>query len=168
MPAIDHRHPGLAGAVLEREEVTAELVCDGYHVHPAVMRAAIRAKTPERVMAITDGTAGAGLPFGARVGLGGQVITVGESASFLDDGTLAGSTLTMDRAFGMLTGKVGLTPVEAAILCATTPARELRLEGFGVLAPAAMADLAVLDGSGNVVQTWIGGELAFTALPAPR
>lgn len=167
MPKIGHRHPGIAGAMLESEEIAAELVCDGYHVHPAVMRVAIGAKTPARVMAITDATAGAGLPAGAHVTLGGQSITVDESASFLDDGTLAGSVLTMDRAFRVLIGQVGLTPVDAAVLCSTTPARELRLEGFGVLAPGAVADLAVLDSNCQVIQTWIGGQLAFSSLPAP-
>jgi N-acetylglucosamine-6-phosphate deacetylase len=168
MPKMGHRHPGLAGAVLESEEVAAELVCDGYHVHPAMMRVAIGAKTPARMMAVTDATAGAGLPAGARVALGGQSLRVEDSASFLEDGTLAGSVLTMDKAFRMLIGKVGLSPVDAAILCATTAARELHLEGFGVLAPGAMADLAVLDAACHVMQTWIGGHLAFSALPAPR
>ncbi len=168
MPKIGHRHPGVAGAMLESEEIAAELVCDGYHVHPAIMRVAIGAKTPGRVMAITDATAGAGLPVGAHVTLGGQSITVDESASFLDDGTLAGSVLTMDRAFRVLIGKVGLTPVDAAIVCSTTPARELHLEGFGVLAPGAMADLVVLDSTCHVVQTWIGGRPAFSTLPVPN
>ncbi len=166
MPKMGHRHPGLAGAVLESEEVVGELVCDGYHVHPAIMRVAIGAKTPRRMMAITDGTAGAGLPPGARVSLGGQSITVHQSASFLDDGTLAGSVLTMDNAFRVLLGQVGLSPVDAAILCSTTAARELQLDGFGVLAPEAMADIAVLDHTCRVVQTWIGGQLAYSALPA--
>jgi N-acetylglucosamine-6-phosphate deacetylase len=166
MPKIGHRHPGLAGAILESDEMAAEIVCDGYHVHPAVVRVAIGAKGPSRVMAITDGTAGAGLPPGARVALGGQAITVEENASFLDDGTLAGSVLTMDKAFRMLIGKVGLSPVDAVTVCSTTPARELRVDGFGVLAPGAVADLAVLDATCQVKQTWIGGQIAYSALPA--
>ncbi len=166
MPKIGHRHPGLAGAILESENVAAEIVCDGYHVHAAMVRVAVGAKGPSRMMAITDGTAGAGLPAGARVALGGQTITVEENASFLDDRTLAGSVLTMDKAFRMLIGKVGLTPVDAAILCSTTPARELHLDGFGIVAPGAVADLAVLDATCQVKQTWIGGHLAYSALPA--
>ncbi len=166
MPKIGHRHPGLAGAMLESEDVAAELVCDGYHVHPGIMRVAIAAKTPARVMAITDATAGAGLPPGAHVALGGQSITVEESASFLDDGTLAGSVVTMDKVFRILIGKVGLAPVDAAVLCSTTPARELHLDGFGVLAPGAFADVTVLDSTCQVAQTWIGGRLAFSRLPA--
>ena len=58
---MTHRAPGLAGAVLARDDVAAELICDGYHVHPAMCRVAIAAKGARGVMAITDGTAGTGL-----------------------------------------------------------------------------------------------------------
>jgi N-acetylglucosamine-6-phosphate deacetylase len=67
----------------------------------------------------------------------------------------------MDKAFRVLMGKVGLTPVDAAIVCATTPAREMHLDGYGVIAAGAVADLAVLDRTCRVVQTWIGGCLAY-------
>lgn len=163
MPPLGHREPGLVGAVLQSEELAAELVCDGFHVHPAVVRTAIAAKRPARVMAITDATAGAGLPPGSRASLGGQRITVRESAAFLDDHTLAGSVLTMDRAFRVLVGKVALSPVDAALLCSTTPARELGLHGHGVIAAGAVADLAVLDRQFNVARTYIGGRLVFAA-----
>jgi N-acetylglucosamine-6-phosphate deacetylase len=162
MPRVGHRHPGLAGAMLESDEVAAEIVSDGFHVHPAVVRIAIAAKTPARVMAITDGTAGSGLPVGARVSLGEQEITVGQTASFLEDGTLAGSVLTMDKAFRVLVGQVALSPVDAATVCSTTPARELHLDGLGVLAPGALADVTVLDARCRVVQTWIGGRMVFS------
>ena len=95
-------------------------------------------------MAITDGTAGAGLARGARAALGGRPITVGDAA-YLDDGTLAGSVLTMDRAFVQLVTHMGFSLVDAALMCATTPAREMGLQGVGVLVPGAVADLVVLD-----------------------
>jgi N-acetylglucosamine-6-phosphate deacetylase len=160
MPAVSHRAPGLAGAILQSDEVAAELICDGVHVHPAIVRVAIGAKHPSRIMAITDGTAGAGLPAGTRTSIGGRPITV-RDAAYLDDGTLAGSVLTMDRAFERLVTLIGLTPVDAAVLCSTTPARELGLHGHGVLAAGAAADLVVLDGKLRPVQTWIGGELVY-------
>jgi N-acetylglucosamine-6-phosphate deacetylase len=75
----------------------------------------------------------------------------------LDDGTIAGSVLTMDRAFAVLVTVCGLGLVEAAILCATTPARQLNLQGFGVISPGFAADLVVLDPNLRVVQTWLGG-----------
>jgi N-acetylglucosamine-6-phosphate deacetylase len=160
MTPVTHRAPGLAGAVLESDDVVAELVCDGVHVHPAIMRVALAAKRPERIMAITDGTAGSGLPYGSHATLGGRRITL-RDAAYLDDGTIAGSVLTMDRAFAKLTSEVGLSLVDAAIVCATTPARALGLQRFGVLAPGAIADLAVLDRDLRVVQTWVAGTLAW-------
>jgi N-acetylglucosamine-6-phosphate deacetylase len=160
MPAVSHRAPGLAGAVLQADEVAAELICDGVHVHPAIVRVAIGAKHASRIMAITDGTAGAGLPTGTRTSIGGRPITV-RDAAYLDDGTLAGSVLTMDRAFERLVTLIGLTPVDAALVCSTTPARELGLHGHGVLAPGAVADLVVLDSKYRPAQTWIGGELIY-------
>ena len=80
----------------------------------------------------------------------------------VDDGTIAGSVLTMDRAFQILIGRVGLSPVDAVTLCATTPARELGLVGHGILAPEAAADLVVLDQNFTVVQTYVGGQLAYS------
>jgi N-acetylglucosamine-6-phosphate deacetylase len=157
-----HRAPGLAGAVLESEDVAAEIICDAYHVHPAVVRAAVAAKHASRVMAITDGSAGAGLPPGSRVSLGGRAVTVGESATFLEDGTLAGSILTMDEAFRRLVTRMRLSPVQAALMCATTPARELGLHGHGVVGEGAVADLTVLDRHFRVVQTYIDGSLVHT------
>jgi N-acetylglucosamine-6-phosphate deacetylase len=164
MTPITHRAPGLAGAILESDEVIAELVCDGVHVHPAMMRVALAAKRPDGIMAITDGTAGSGLSRGSRTTIGGRAITV-RDAAYLDDGTLAGSTLTMDRAFVKLTTEVGLSLSDAATICATTPARALGLQGFGVIAPGAIADLVVLNRDLQVVQTWVAGTLAWDARP---
>jgi N-acetylglucosamine-6-phosphate deacetylase len=161
MPPLGHRAPGLAGAVLQTDEVAAEIICDGFHVHPAVVRTAIAAKRPARVMAITDGTALSGLPVGSRARLGDQTITAGESAAVLDDGTIAGSTLTMDRAFQMLVSRIGLSVVDAATVCSTTPARELGLVGHGMLAVDAAADVVVLDANFSVVQTYVGGQLVY-------
>jgi N-acetylglucosamine-6-phosphate deacetylase len=161
MPPLHHREPGLAGAVLQSEEVAAEIICDGVHVHPAMVRATLAAKHPSRVMAITDGTALAGLPAASSGRLGGHTIHANGSAAYLADGTLAGSTLTMDRAFRSLVTRMGVSPVDAAILCATTPARELGLVGHGVIAEEAIADLVVLDAAFEVVQTYIGGQLVY-------
>lgn len=164
MPPLAHRAPGLVGAVLQTDDVAAELICDGYHVHPAVMRTAIAAKRASKIMAITDGTAVSGMPKGSRATLGGQPIAAGEKAAHRDDGTLAGSILTMDRAFGQLVGEVGVSLVDAAIMCATTPARELGLVGHGVLAEDAAADFVILDAQLRVVQTYVAGNLVYSRL----
>jgi len=157
MSPMTHREPGLTGAILEREEIAAEIIGDGHHVHPAVVRMAIAAKGRSRVMAITDGTAGSGLARGACATLGGRRITVGDTAT-LDDGTLAGSVATMDRVFAMLVTRAGQSLVDAATLCATTPARELGLITQGAIVAGHLADLVVLSSSLQVVQTWIAGE----------
>jgi N-acetylglucosamine-6-phosphate deacetylase len=157
MPPLSHRAPGLAGAVLARHEVAAELICDGFHVHPAVAAMAIAAKGVGRVMAITDGTAASGLVSGSAASLGGRRIHVRERGAFLDDGTLAGSTLTMDAAFRTIVHAFGRSVADAAAMCSTTPARELGLNGFGVLAPDAVADIVVLDRDLRVERTFIDG-----------
>jgi N-acetylglucosamine-6-phosphate deacetylase len=156
MTPLGHRVPGLAAAVLEHEDITAELICDGAHVHPAMVRIALAAKGTARIMAITDGTAGSGLARGTRTLIGGRPITVGDLAR-LEDGTIAGSVLTMDRAFAKLVTSMGLSLVDAATICATTPARALHMDGFGLIAPGATADLVVLDRDLHVERTFIAG-----------
>jgi N-acetylglucosamine-6-phosphate deacetylase len=164
MTPINHRDPGLAAAVLERDDVAAELICDGVHVHPAMIKLALAAKSPAGVMAVSDGTAGSGLRPGDTARLGGRAITVGDAA-YLADGTLAGSVLTMDRAFAMLVSRVRLSLVDAVAMCATTPARRLGLEGFGFLAPGAAADVVVLDRELRVKGTYVAGRAVFGERP---
>ena len=156
MAPFGHREPGLVGAILESDLVAAEIICDGVHVHPAAVRAAVSAKGPAKIIAITDGTAGSGIPAGQTARLGGRRITISDAA-YLDDGTLAGSVLTMDRAFAMLVKTMGFSMVEAAQMCSTTPARELGLDGFGAIVPGGVADLVVLDANLQVVETYIAG-----------
>jgi N-acetylglucosamine-6-phosphate deacetylase len=161
MPPVGHRTPGLAGAVLARDEVAAELICDGYHVHPGMCRVAVAAKGPRGIMAITDGTGGSGLPPGSTARLGGRRIRVGEQTALLDDGTLAGSTLTMDRAFANIVTTFGRSLPDAAAMCAATPARELGLSGYGAIAEGAFADLVLLDRDFRVAATLIDGEPVY-------
>jgi len=161
MPPLDHHEPGLVGAVLEAEEVAAEIICDGVHVHPSLVGVTVGAKRPARVMAVTDGTALSGLAPGARAQLGQEQILADGLAARLADGTLAGSTSTMDRIFRLLVDRVGLSLVDAATVTATTPARELGLVGHGLLAAGAVADLVVLDRAFSVARTYVGGQLMY-------
>jgi N-acetylglucosamine-6-phosphate deacetylase len=161
MSSMTHRAPGLVGAVLARQDVVAELICDGHHVHPEVSRIAIAAKGPNGIMAITDGTAGAGLRVGSTTRLGGRTIHVGEHAATLADGTLAGSTLTMDRAFRNLVTDFHCSIVAAAAMCSTTPANALGLTDVGTIATGRAADLVVIDRMFQVVLTMVDGEIAF-------
>ena len=167
MSPMSHRDPGLVGAVLSSEDIAAEIICDGFHVHPAVIRVTVAAKGHSRMMAITDGTSGSGLPAGACARLGGRTITVGPTRDSvrLADGTLAGSVATMDQVFATLVTRAGQSLVEAATLCATTPAREMGLTGQGLIAPGSLADLVILTPGLRVVQTWVGGRTSGPQAP---
>jgi N-acetylglucosamine-6-phosphate deacetylase len=157
MQPFSHRAPGLIGAIIDSPSVRAELVCDGYHVHRVVARTIIAALGADRTMAITDGTGGSGLPVGTKVPLGSHTITVGREAAFLDDGTLAGSTLTMDGALRQLVSHMGASLVAAARMCATSPAAQLGLSDRGRIAVGQRADLAILDHDLHPVGTYVAG-----------
>jgi N-acetylglucosamine-6-phosphate deacetylase len=160
MSSITSRSPGVVGAVLESNRVTAEIICDGHHVHPSLVSTAVRVKSPSRVIAITDATAVAGLPRGSRARLGDHTIIAGERTALLEDGTLAGSMLTMDGAFRMLRG-LGWTLPEVARMCATTPAEAAGMQDTGSIAPGHVADLVVLDAAFRVRQTYIAGHASL-------
>ncbi len=164
MPPLHHRDPGLAGAVLNRHEVTAEIICDGVHVSSPMIRIAMAAKGADGIMAITDGTAASGLAEGGTAALGGRRICVRDGAAWLDDGTLAGSAATMDRVFRFLVHRVGLSLSEASRLCSTTPAAALGLHDRGAIMKGAVADLVVLDQELAVKQTYVSGRLVYSAI----
>ncbi|MDP2321940.1 MAG: N-acetylglucosamine-6-phosphate deacetylase [Acidobacteriota bacterium] len=161
MSAATSRSPGVVGAVLESDAVAAEIICDGVHVHPALVALAMRAKTARRLMAITDGTAGSGLPPGSRARLGEQEIVVTEQSAQLADGTLAGSVLTMDGAFRRLVQQAGVSLTDAARLCSTTPAAELGLAEAGAIAAGHVADLVVLGPGLAVRRTYVAGSAVW-------
>ena len=160
MSSLTSRSPGVVGAVLESDAVTAEIICDGHHVHPSLVAVAIRVKSVSRMMAITDAVAVAGLPAGSRARLGDQTIIAGEKTAVLENGTIAGSILTMDAAFRMLVKRVGLSLQDAARMCATTPADAMKAADIGAIAPGKWADLTVLDRDLRVSRVFVGGEPA--------
>jgi N-acetylglucosamine-6-phosphate deacetylase len=137
------------------------MICDGHHVHPSLVAMAIRLKSSSRMMAITDATAVAGLPAGSRARLGDQTIIAGERTAILEDGTLAGSILTMDGAFRMLVNVMRIALPDAARMCATTPAAAVGIAEIGSIAPGKWADLAVLRRDLRVRQTYVAGEPAL-------
>ncbi len=158
MSSMTSRAPGVVGAVLESPLVTAEVICDGVHVHRALLTTAIRAKSIDRIVAITDGTAAAGLPPGSRAKLGDHTIIAGERTALLEDGTLAGSVLTMDGAFRMLID-LGHTLPEASRMCSTTAALALGADDTGAIAAGKRADLVIMSRDLRVKQTYVGGRI---------
>ena len=142
MPPIHHRNPGVIGAAAERESVTAELICDGMHVHESAVRMAFKL-FPGRICLVSDALRCCGMPDGIYE-LGGQQVFLREGVARLADGTIAGSAANLYTcmrraiAFGI--------PMEQAILSATAiPARVLGLTDVGIIRPGARADFVVCD-----------------------
>jgi len=158
MEPLHHRRPGVLGTVLSDSRVYAQVIPDGQHVHPAVIRALAAAKGIERTMIITDAMRAAGMPDG-EYQLLGQSVTVSAGAARLADGALAGSLLTMDQGLRNLVQMGEFPLTDAVIMASTAPAVSLDLgEGRGRLRPGARADLVVLNQDLSVCSTWIGGK----------
>jgi N-acetylglucosamine-6-phosphate deacetylase len=153
MSALHQRAPGVVGAALAHAE-RAELIPDLLHVHPGAIRAALRA-IPQ-LYCVTDSTAAAAMPDGDYT-LGRHRVTKCLGGVRLADGTLAGSTLTMDQALRNLVFALELPLVQAAQRTATHAARWLGLEDRGVLAPGAWADVLQLDAQLRLKRVWIEG-----------
>ena len=154
MGAFHHRKPGAAGAALAHAE-QAEVIPDLLHVHPGALRAALRAIP--RLYAVSDSTAAAGMPDG-EYRLGRQKVRKCEGGVRLADGTLAGSTLTLDQALRNWVA-LGLPLAEAALRTSTFAARYLGLSNRGQLLSGAWADLVVLDAATlHLNQVFVEGE----------
>ncbi|SDH88676.1 N-acetylglucosamine-6-phosphate deacetylase [Nonomuraea jiangxiensis] len=145
MPPLGHRAPGPVAALLEDERVTVELINDGVHVHPAMLRLAYEVAGPGRTALITDAMSATGLGDGDYV-LGPMRVRVADGvARLVEGGSIAGSTLTMDVAFRRSVREVGLSMPEAVQVASLTPARVLGLaDRIGSIAVGKAADLVVL------------------------
>lgn len=163
MPPLHHRKPGLVGAVLENPDVTANLIVDGIHLHPTIVRLIYRLKGWQRVVLVTDAMAGLGMPPG-RYDLAGQIVIVDEkSARLADRDTLAGSILTMNDALKNMVEFTGCPPHEAVNMATVNPARLLGLEKQkGRLEAGLDADIAVLSRNFEPLLTIVDGQVVFS------
>lgn len=161
MPPLNHREPGLIGALLEQDAPPFGLIPDGVHIHPAVMKMIFRTKGPDGITLVSDAMAAAGLEQGVhRLGTL-DVIVDGKSAR-LRDGTLAGSVILLDDAVRCMV-ELGVCDLPAAARMASeTPARVLGLQHRkGLVAAGYDADLVILDEQLHVFATLIGGEFVY-------
>lgn len=154
MSALHHREPGMVGAALAHAEY-AELIPDLLHVHPGAIKAALRAIP--KLYCVTDSTAAAGMPDG-NYKLGRHTVTKCMGGVRLPDGTLAGSTLTLDEALRNLVG-LGLEVDDAVRRLSTYQAEMLGLDDRGVLKPGARADIVVFDRNLRLKAVYVEGEL---------
>lgn len=154
MTGLHHRTPGVVGAALAHAS-HAEIIPDLIHVHPGAIRVALRAIP--HLYCVTDSTAAAGMPDGDYQ-LGRQTVTKCMGGVRLADGTLAGSTLTMDQAFRNLVLTLGLTLAEASRRVSTNAAHFIGATDRGQLVPGAWADVVVLHCDLNIQDVYVEGE----------
>jgi N-acetylglucosamine-6-phosphate deacetylase len=155
-----HRDPGIVGAALARDGIVVTIIVDGVHLADETVQLTARAAAG-RFAVITDAIAAAGMPDGSYP-LGDQAVQVRDGEARLENGTLAGSVLTMDRAVRNLLS-LGI-PVESAVAAATsTPARLIGRPELGTLRPGTPADVAVVDEGYTVVRTLVAGKEVFAA-----
>lgn len=159
MRPLEHRDPGIIGEALMDERISAEIIADGVHVDPLMVRLFLRAKGADGAVLVTDATAATGMPNG-RYRLGSLEVDV-KDGKCLRDGRLAGSVLTMDKAVRNVV-KFANWDLQTAVRLATlNPARATGLSGnAGTLAVGAPADIVALNSAGNVVKTIVRGRAA--------
>lgn len=146
MPPFHHRNSGVIGAVSDSPHVMAELICDGIHIHPSVVRATFQMMGAERMILISDSMRATGMPDGSYT-LGGLDVNVrGNRATLASDGALAGSATTLPDCVRIAVKKMGI-PLETAIACATIhPAKSLKIDDrYGSIEEGKKADLVLWD-----------------------
>lgn len=156
MAPLDHREPGLVGALLEAPEVAVGMIADGIHVHPAMIDLAWRLKGPDRVTLVSDAMAGLGMSPG-RYPLAGLDVTVSEHDARLTDGTLAGSVLSADAVLRNLITFTRCSLSAALMAVTSTPAGLMGLEDRSEVTVGKRADLVLLDQGLRVVGTLVEG-----------
>jgi len=158
MPGFNHREPGTVGAVFDDERVMAELICDGFHLHPAVLRTAFRILGEDRTIIVSDSMRAAGLPDGVY-DLGGQNVNVKNGQARLSDGTIAGSTTNIYEEVKNLI-RFGV-PFRQVIKAATiNPAKAIGEDGkIGSIEVGKSADLLVLDNALNLRLVIVQGKI---------
>jgi N-acetylglucosamine-6-phosphate deacetylase len=156
MRALDHRDPGIAAYVLDNDSLFAEIVCDGIHVDPAMIRLFFKAKGSEKSILITDGMAATGMPDG-RYKLGEMDVEVsnGRCTSAGSPGVLAGSVVTMDQAVRNFSSFTGISVAASAQCAARNPARLMSLEQqWGCVEVGREANFVALAPDGRIMQSF--------------
>jgi N-acetylglucosamine-6-phosphate deacetylase len=160
MRAIDHREPGLAAYVLDKRSLFAEIICDGIHVDPLMVRLFFRSKDEDRIILVTDGMSATGMPDGIYK-LGDMEVEVRDGRC-TSDGTLAGSVLTLDRGVQNLMEFTGASLKTAVAAASRNPSQLMGIDnGWGILESGRTANITVLSQSAEVIETFLAGQATF-------
>lgn len=161
MRGLHHREPGVVGAAFLRDELKAEMIVDGVHIHPEMVNLAYKQKKSEGIILITDSMRAKCLKNG-KYDLGGQEVTVRNGKAVLEDGTLAGSILKLGNAVKNILSFTSCTLKEAIEMASVNPAKQLKLyDRKGSISIGKDADIVILDDQMDVFMTFCRGELAF-------
>lgn len=161
MPGLHHREPGPIAAAAERDDVTAEIIADGVHIHPAMVRLAFKLFGDERMILISDSLRACGLGDGTYE-LGGQQFTVRGNRATIENGSLAGSVSDVMACLRTAVREMGIPLASAVKAASANPARILGLaDERGSLASGHVADIAVLDADLAVKHVVLRGKLLF-------
>ncbi len=155
MRPLDHREPGIVGTILDSEDVYAEMICDGVHVHPALIRLWLKMKGEHRGILVTDGMSATGMPDGLYT-LGDLSVEVKDGVC-LSGGTLAGSVLAMDQAVANAQKFTGTSLRTAVRLAAHNPARMMGMQELVNLCVGGPANFNAYDDAGVRVGSWLHG-----------
>ncbi len=163
MPSVHHRKPGILVGTLLRDELFVEVIADAVHVHPAVLQLLLKTKHHDRILLVTDAIRAAGQPDGTY-DFSGQKVIVHDNRAYLADSpvTLAGSTLTMDRAVQTMVNDVGMSLEQAAQMASLNAARVLEWKyRRGILTVGKDADIAILNSDLSVYMTIKAGHIVW-------
>lgn len=161
MRGLHHREPGVVGAAMLHDELSTELIADGIHVHPAVMKILYKLKHQEKIALISDAIRATGMGEGTY-DLGGQMVNVANGEATLADGTLAGSILTLNRAVANLVTMCGIPLHQAVRMASLTPAEVIGVEKRkGKLQTGYDADLAIVNKRYEVLTTVVEGTVVY-------
>jgi len=161
MRELHHREPGVVGAALTSPELTVEVIADGIHIHPIVLKILTKIKEGEKIVLITDAMRAAGIKEGTY-DLGGQEVIVAKGQARLKDGTLAGSVLTMDKAVKNMVNKVGIQLPKAIQMASFNPARSIGIDDKkGSLEPGKDADIVILNKNLETELTIVAGKIVY-------
>ncbi|HAC0807012.1 TPA_asm: N-acetylglucosamine-6-phosphate deacetylase [Listeria monocytogenes] len=156
MPAIHHRAPGLVAAALENDSISVQAIVDGVHLHPGIVRLIHKIKGPDKMVLTTDALQAMGVGDDEYI-FGGHQVTVTEGVARLQDGTLASSTVTMNKSL-RLSNEFGINLQDTIQMATSTPADILGMKNLGRIEKGYSADLVLLDKKFEVLSTWINGE----------